>query len=423
MNARRPSPFNVRTVLGLVLFGALAFLALLYFIGAGDTGKRGNDGRAHAASNGLNGYSGLVKLLELEGYEVSTSRSPSSLDSYELVVLTPPNYTDPDELTEILKRREDYGPTIVILPKWYATKFPEQLPERIREKMDVEPKEGWVSLNGINAPDWADKLPEPYRFEASTEELETDEDRGWEGMGFEGTLASPNIVYAEDSEAHETLVADAAGHVLALNVLGKEGTDYYDNAHWTLFVVEPDLVNNYGLANPANAELALALVQYIRYEEDMQITFDLTLNGFGGESNLLTLAFSPPFLAATLCLLLALLVIAWRAFMRFGPARSEGPAIAFGKKRLIANGAGLILRGKRFGLLTAPYVGLMARRLQAKMGLAKPDHALIDQAIAQRLPYDEPFSNRASALRNARRPSEILRAAEALYELERKLIQ
>ena len=74
MSARKSSAFNARTVFGLILFGAVAFISMLYFIGAGDTGRRGNDGRAHAASNGLNGFSGLAQILEKQGYNVRKSR-------------------------------------------------------------------------------------------------------------------------------------------------------------------------------------------------------------------------------------------------------------------------------------------------------------------------------------------------------------
>ena len=49
-----------RAVLGMVLFGALAFVALLYFIGKGDTGPGPDNGQAHALSHGLTGYAGLA---------------------------------------------------------------------------------------------------------------------------------------------------------------------------------------------------------------------------------------------------------------------------------------------------------------------------------------------------------------------------
>ena len=76
---RAQNPFSLRAVLALVVIGFIAFIALLYFIGAGNTGRQSNDGRAHAVSNGLNGYSGLVRLLEAEGVEVTRSRSPSQM--------------------------------------------------------------------------------------------------------------------------------------------------------------------------------------------------------------------------------------------------------------------------------------------------------------------------------------------------------
>ncbi|NIQ44597.1 MAG: DUF4350 domain-containing protein, partial [Pseudomonas stutzeri] len=59
-----------RTVLSLVVLGFLTFLATLYFISVGDTGRGDNDGGAHAAAKGLNGYAGLARLLEAEGYDV-----------------------------------------------------------------------------------------------------------------------------------------------------------------------------------------------------------------------------------------------------------------------------------------------------------------------------------------------------------------
>ena len=128
------------------------------------------------------------------------------------------------------------------------------------------------------------------------------------------------------------------------------------------------------------------------------------------------------FLAATLCLMLALLIIGWRAFKRFGPAATTGgPGIAFGKQRLIANGAGLIVRARRLHLLGAPYAALTARRLADRLGLARADAESIDTALARRLPAEEPFSRRAARLESATRPADILGAAQALDDLTRKL--
>lgn len=445
------NPFQWRTVLGLVVFGFLAFLAMLYFIGAGDTGSRGNDARAHAASNGLNGFSGLAKLLELEGMNVEVSRSPGGLDTYGLLVLTPPPYLDADDFEDILRKREDRGPTIVILPKWFATKFPDSLPDEIEEQIDVDIKEGWVRLIGASEPTWPEELTEPYAFkleepmkgEIEVEGSQTNEGENpsannppttgssparlsrlrWSGMGRSGQLPDPRALVAIPTYEQDILVREQDGGALIFEVVGEEGSDYYDNAHMLIFVAEPDLMNNYGLSDSERAALAVDLIRYASYDDDMTVTFDLTLNGFGGSANLLTLAFRPPFLAATLCLILAMLVIGWRAFRRFGPPIAEAPAIAFGKQRLVHNGAGLILRAKRYRLLAEPYLAIVTRRIQSRLGVAQGDPEVIDEAVARRLPDETPFSQRAAALRAANRPSEILRAAAALKELEGKLVR
>lgn len=416
MSARASSPFTARTVLLIVLFGALTFLALLYAIGAGETGSRGNDGRAHAAANGLNGYTGLAKLLELEGYDVTLSRSKGQYTTASLLVLTPPQYMDAEEFAEILEKRQYLGPTLVILPKWYATNFPQKLPDSVKDKV----KKGWVKLIGASESSWTADLPEPYAFD-STKHNAKGKPLGWSGMGLSGQLPATSSLAAVPTTAQDILVEDTEGGVLALDVLGEDGSDFYENAWNTTFIIEPDLVNNYGLGDESRAALALELVRTAAYDDDLPIVFDLTLNGFGGTTNLLTLAFQPPFLAATLCLILALLVIGWRAFRRFGAAAAEGPAIAYGKRQLVTNGAGLILRARRFRLLAEPYIALCARRLAHHLGLVRPDPAAIDAALAMRLPDELPFTHRAEALRHAHRQSDILRAADALKELERKL--
>jgi hypothetical protein len=417
----RPAAFSRGAALALILGGFLLFLALIWLIGSGEGLDGGNNGEAHAASKGLNGYAGLVRLAEAHGYDVTRSRSPSGLETEGLLVLTPPADTDPSELGKLLAKREQIGPTLVIMPKWTALRPPAILPEEAREKF----KAGWVILGPAFAADWPTLLPAPYGFTHKLDTLDQNRRARWSGLGAQGSLPTTNVAHALTKDVHETLVSDSSGRALAMRVVGEEGTDFYDNAHWTLFVAEPDLANNYGLADKQRAAAAIALVDAATYDGDIdQVTFDLTLNGFGASENLLTLAFRPPFLAATLCLLLALLIVGWRAFKRFGAAAAEGgPAIAFGKERLIANGAGLILRARRFHLLGAPYATLAARRLAERLGLARPDAAAIDAALARRLPLEEPFSRLAARLEAAGKPADILAAAQALDDLTTKLSQ
>jgi hypothetical protein len=152
--------------------------------------------------------------------------------------------------------------------------------------------------------------------------------------------------------------------------------------------------------------------------------FDLTLPGLGRSENLLTLAFEPPFLAATLALLLAALVSGWRAFVRFGPPAAELPAFAGGKAQLARDGSALIERARRMRLVGPPYAALVEQRIARMLGLpetagAEARAAAIARALTRRGEDPEAFARASETLRQARRPADLLRAAKALKTIER----
>lgn len=417
------SAFNPRAVLGIVLFGALAFVALLYFIGKGDTGPGPDNGEAHALGHGLTGYAGLVSMLGRQGYDVSLSRSPGRLDDESLLVLTPSAFADPAEIGKIVRARRYSGATLLILPKWYAVPLQRPL---------TKARKGWVQLLGAAAPPWARDLRYDQKMAVRLAALKP-ASHDWEGLGHAGNLPDPTRVLALDEGGQwNTLVRDAqardlvayAGDNGCYPVLdaasGNRSPAECDGDRWNLTVVfEPDLFNNFGLADRERALLAARVIELAREGQDVPVVFDLTLNGFGATKNLLTLAFRPPFLAATLCLLLALAVAGWRAFGRFGPPLAELREIAFGKARLAANAAGLIRRSGRLHLLGPPFADLTARRIAAALGLRGADPEAIDAAVARRAPGGPSFTDLAGRLARARGASQTLRAAHALKELER----
>ncbi|WP_340587374.1 DUF4350 domain-containing protein [Erythrobacter alti] len=417
--SRARNPFRPGMVLAVLVIGAAAFLLMLYALGQGWDGRSDRNGGNHAASNGLNGFAGLVTLLEEAGYEVEVSRNRGSHDSFGLLVLTPQMFGDGEDLAEIIenRRENDYGPTLVIMPKWLAFPIPEQL--------DVEAEEGWVFLSNADSPGWFDELD----F-AEGAQLQVGEVKGWNGLGMTGALPDGERVQALTSQPDEELrplVLDSDGDVLVADLPDSYMPTDFDYAPYpTTFVFEPDLMNNYGLADQNRARLTFELIVHATEGEgDLPIIFDLALAGLGASDNLLTLAFRPPFLAATLCLLLAALVIAWRGFSRFGPPVAEAPAMARGKRQLARNGASLIERVKRFHLLSEPYAALMSKRIGNALGI-RETHAearanAIDHALERRGVEGPGFSQRANELRSATRPRDILRAAGALKSIERTL--
>ncbi len=431
MTGKPSSPFSPKIVLALVLFGALAFFATLYFIGTGQTGGE-NDGGGHAGGKGINGYAALAGLLKAEGHDVSLSRSPGAMDDYALLMLTPPMGMDAQDLQEVVASRSYLGPTIIVLPKWQAAAIPQQ--------WDVKKDTGWVVLAGALVPPWAKDLKGDLAFGISVGALEQGgpDWRGpdWRGMGLAGKLPdaaqsmsvfAPQIITLVSNSEGETIAGyvDNDGYYPALAEAAGVSPGEYDDRdsdRWGVIIVaEPDLLNNYGLADRNRAMLASKIVTLAMEGEDLPIIFDLTQSGLGGAKNLLTLAFKPPFLAATICLMLAMLVVGWRAFRRFGPPVAEGREIAFGKRQLVANSASLIQRTRRLHLLSLPYARMMQQRIAAALGLRKAEPQEIDAMLARRLDGEPRFSQLVEQLRSARTPQELLRAATALKSLERKL--
>ena len=418
---RRAAPFGRGALVALVVGGITLFALLLWAIGAGEFGNPERESGAHAASPSLEGYRALADLLEARGNAVTQARDRDVVRGPNLLILTPPHASDGEDLAELLEQRRYQGPTILILPKWIA--------------MAVPDTPGWSMLVGTVDPDWAGEIG-LAGLQLRSCGGECSPARRFEGLDRSGplpesgpvrTLEGPDLVpviRAPGTGALVSLVDDGGASDELVRRLGIPFEQLQDNgvAPYPLVVVaEPDLFNNRGLADPQRARTAVALVEAVRGDAP-GIAMDLTLNGYGRGENLLTLAFRPPFLAATLCLLLAIAFVAWRAFLRFGPATAQGRSIALGKAQLVANSAGLVARSGRTHLLGRPYATLMRRRILALLRL-KPqaDNARIAAALDARGLAGERFTDAITALDDPRGTDTLIAAARHLHRIERDL--
>ena len=140
-----------------------------------------------------------------------------------------------------------------------------------------------------------------------------------------------------------------------------------------------------------------------------------TLNGLGQTRSPLRLMFDPPFLAATLAIVAALLLAGLQALSRFGPPRRPERAIAFGKAALIDNAAALVRQARREAGLGGRYAEMIRDKAVTVFGVPA---RLRDNQVTEyldKLDGRASFSALASAAARARSREELLAAAQALH--------
>lgn len=397
----RESPFNVKVVFGLIAAAVIAFGALLVLLAyAEEPAPPGGEGRG-APSRSAVGYAGLVQLVG-RFTEARVVRGGDGVESEDLLVVALTGRGGPAAVTELLNRR---GPraTLLIVPKW--------LVERDRSHP------GWVrAIAPVLGPRAAPLLGDDVSI-AQVGQSPGDVARG---QGFLEGLSLPAPPQVQAVVAGLRSVAALPRGSALLAQIG-------DQPHFVL--AEPDLVNNHGLRDPARARAAIRLLTALSPTGATGINFDLETNGQGGRRpetpSLLQLAFEPPLLAMTLALFFAALLAGFYGAFRFGPARREQRAIAFGKAALVENSAGLIRLARREARLGGAYADVVrteAARITgapAWLGGEKLDAYLDRLGRAG----EARFTQLAAAVAQANDRTSLMAAARALHEWRRGLVK
>lgn len=420
------NPFQRTTIVIMFAVGFAAFVALLYGMGMSDPLASGKNGEAHGASNSIVGYKAFANLLEKTGVPVQYSRSPAGMDNEGLLILTPGPYTPSEDINAVVQQRSYVGPTMIILPKWQVFQNPKL-------------EKGWV----IRGDPWGEGPGAQLLKELSGVSLTVD-DKVRAGRPVESAVGSGlkaparavtirgdamrAIVRGPTSKGALVAYLDDGGVYAQLDRLDESQITNEDEINESFYpvviVADADLLNNAGMADKSTARHALALVKAASTASDGGVTFDLTFNGLGSPENLLTLAFTPPFLSATICLITAALAAAWMAFNRFGPPVMEKRSLDFGKSALVNNSAAFISRMQRGYLVTDPYAEMI--RTQSAEAIGISPHA-DEQEIHQKLDaLGERDGNRFSVLFQqlvrARKPQEIADGAAALHAWKKEFI-
>ncbi|MEZ0243588.1 MAG: hypothetical protein ACAH11_09455, partial [Sphingomonas sp.] len=281
----------------------------------------------------------------------------------------------PAEIKAIVDRRPDTA-TLIVMPKWQVAR--------------LSSNPAWVRESGVLPGIWLHQMLDGIAdVEFSDPEA--------------GELRS---IHGKDLEIIETT---PEGQPLLVRV--GEGLTY--------ILADPDVLNNKGIALRSGSERAMAMLNKIAME-GAPIGFDVTLSGLGNNPNLLKLAFEPPFLPLTLCLLFAALLAGLHAIRRFGPAAREERAVAYGKRALAENGAALLRLAKRRHRTGGRYAALTKEAVAQASG-APPSLTgeALDRYLDKLSKEGERYSEIAGRADTAPDTRRLLAAARDLYHWRR----
>jgi hypothetical protein len=403
----RAGPFSGVAVLWMVTVGVLSALLFLVLTAYAPQLRNESNGDAHAMSKSAIGFAGLVKLLGDEGVPVVLSRNPRpGPESHGgLLILTPGLETDP----KVISRLGGATVELIVLPKWIAA--PDQ------------DHSGWVTKVGL-LPTAVITSQLLHAFDGG-DHLERRTGRAPVLLRPDSGFSSSAPVPTGQIEDLQSIAGPDHGWVSVIN-LDQDHAILIKQRDKDLFILsDPDLLNNQGLAQLANARGASALISGLRGGDmvpgagAIPVAFDLTLAGFTRSRSLLGLAFEPPFLAATLCAIAAAGLMGVHAAARFGPPLRPERTFAMGKRALADNSAALIRLVGREHLMGAGYA-VLTRWIAAHAVGAPRDldddqmDALLDR-LGQAKGAGTAFSELERRARDARDAPAMMNAAQALF--------
>ena len=399
--------FSRTAAIAIVLVGVFTFCAFVVLSAYAPVLREGKDGGGHALSKSAVGYAFLAALLHETGVSALAPRGAASAEIDGMLVYTPPDNVAMEELGARDLRRHI---TVVIPPKWLTRPDPDN-PGWVRRLGVMPPAPLSLNMDGEEV---------SFAFERRTETSDIIvEAADATGALVLRTVPSRNIgaidrlQYLAPDERLEPILTARNGDILFAKV-----------RDLPLYILsDADLANTQGLANEDRAKVTTIFFDYAR--AGGPVVFDLSLHGIERTRNIIRLALEPPFLAATLCALFAVLLIALKAAARFGPARAPVRPFDAGKAALADNSAALIRMARREAAFGPRYADMTRRRIAHAIGA--PRHmapealdALIDKIAAGKT--HAPFSTLVREAIAADSVGAFVRAARRLHQFKKEIL-
>jgi len=334
--------------IGLALVSAISLIAYLALSAYAPEFRTESDGGAHALSKSAIGFAGLRILLDEMGTESVIART-TTRTAPGLLVLTP----GPQNTAAEIAKLSLSGPSLIILPKWWPIPDPVSYGRVLKgfpvstaqtgRLLDLLAKGTTVKQrHDRSVPQWVAPAGAPVRIPAQPDMLDS--------------------LQTISGKAWIPIIEDRRGGTVLARLPGLP----------VYVLADPDLLNNHGLASLSRAALSLQIIDTLR-RGDTPVAFDVTLNGLGQPPSILRALFAPPFLGATVCAILAAMLIGVHAAVRFGSPSRTAPIFASGKRALASNAAGMIRMLNREPAMAARYAMACENVVLRSLGIRRSE--------------------------------------------------
>lgn len=425
--------FKPITLVSLVLIGLFAFGALVVLAGFAKDLRKAPPGQATPRSVSAVGYQAFTEYLEGLEYDLRQSRGkrPSYDRTERLVIYSPAR---PSRRLNRKIDSEGEAKNLVILPKWsvgqmdprrgetgqkgwarktrgsglyYEGVYKNTLDDlpvlRRLENPSPDAKVFFSSnlnrnLSASYQPDfkslqyfdlntrWPDYDNELKAIQLKEREEQRRKDAEARGETYEPKEKKPekttDIEDKEDAEKPKPLPE----HKVLLKIDGHAVLIQLENTE-TYILSEPDLVNTMAFKTQGGAQLSGAILDEILYQSStlaMAADFDVSLHGIEANRNIIKLMVTPPFLAASLCLLAAGGLVAWQGFHRFGDPARPRPDYAQGPVSLAKTAAEFMSIAGRAHKTGEDYAELIRRQVVAELGYKDRSTLHVDELLETR---------------------------------------
>jgi hypothetical protein len=342
--------FSPRLLIGGIAAAAVTFVCSLYFMGGGgDVSATDNVGPGSFSRSAI-GHAGFADVLSRLGISVVKSQydSLAKLGPGSVLVVGEPRRGALPEagIRDLLNART----VLLVLPKWRGEPS-ERHRGWITEATPAALAEAQWALGLIGDRGEVVRVP-------STGNLRVNQ------LHAAPTLAAPMQLVKGGRLL--PLVAFADGVLVG---------EIRERNRRLLVLADPDVIANHGLAEPGNAELAVALIGLLRGAGG-RVVLDETVHGFlKPPASPLMLLFRFPFVVVTMQALIAVALLLWATLARFGAPQAAPPPLDAGKQGLIDNAAKLLEFAGHRQVMLKRYVHAtirdVARQIHAPRGLSE----------------------------------------------------